>query len=629
MATPREVTVGPVSGTYGSLEAAEAAEQGDISASTGSDEYVVFLVEDFSDTARLGMGTGWKTEAPDNFILIKPDENCGHDGRAREVSGVGAEFPGMDLASPCSHVYVEDMVIKDPTTGGSSTGINLTVSTWDSGSIISLKRCVIHDKLSAPTTKYAINASEANLNFLAENCIIYGNQRPIDGRSAATCVLNHNVFFGGSALGPILDSSCEANNNYSGGHTSEDWWTGGSAPGGDYNASEDASAETDYTNGIGSLTASDQFNNASIGTSADFRLKAGADLIDAGGTGVGVTDDIEGNTRDASPDIGASEYVTAGGGVTGAAAIALSSLVPAAAGTVTPPSFDGVVSVDLSSLAVAAAGAASPPGFSGAAAIDLSSLAPQMSGTVTPPVFAGAVAQVLSSLLVNLSGTHVPPGISGSASIPLSSLVAAAAGTVSPPVFAGTVAQVLSSLVAAAAGTHNAPGSSGQIAVDLSPLGVAAAGTVVSPGIVGQAAITLSSLLVAAAGTSEPPVFSGAIAATLASLVVNAAGSHVAPGTSGAIALALSSLQVGASGTFSIPSRTGAIDIELASLIPSLIGDAVPPPRVGAIAITLSPLEVAAYGSLGLLVTAEGRRLLLAAAERSLLLDPAERDLLL
>ncbi len=69
---------------------------------------------------------------------------------------------------------------------------------------------------------------------------------------------------------------------------------------------------TNCKTGEPALTATNVFVQAATTGVLDFNLAAGSAPIDAGTTG-GPADDIFGTTRDASPDIGAVEYVAAGG----------------------------------------------------------------------------------------------------------------------------------------------------------------------------------------------------------------------------------------------------------------------------------------------------------------------------
>jgi hypothetical protein len=52
-------------------------------------------------------------------------------------------------------------------------------------------------------------------------------------------------------------------------------------------------------------------NEASTGPASDFRLQSSSPAIDAGSAGLGITSDLDGNTRDSHPDIGAYEFGSA------------------------------------------------------------------------------------------------------------------------------------------------------------------------------------------------------------------------------------------------------------------------------------------------------------------------------
>lgn len=321
MLTTTVVPVGP-NQTYTTLEGAEAATAKDITAATGSDEIIVFEVYDFQDTTACAIShANWVTSA-ENYIHVRPgvdgtDGDGAHDGRSRDVSGSGYQLAvsttrALSISSPANHVRIEGIDIKQTDTTGSEAAVNLILGSFDSGSDIRFIDCIIHDAKSSAGTAYTISASEANLNLIMENCIVYGNLRPIDTRSANSADYDHCTFYGGSDLGPLGTTESNFYNCYSGGHTTTDWWTGTTA-GGDYNGSEDTTATTEWGgNATNSLTASSQFNNASLGSSADFLLKSGSGCEGAGGSGSSVSVDIIGNARDGStPDLGASEYQAA------------------------------------------------------------------------------------------------------------------------------------------------------------------------------------------------------------------------------------------------------------------------------------------------------------------------------
>lgn len=71
------------------------------------------------------------------------------------------------------------------------------------------------------------------------------------------------------------------------------------------NSTNNMSSDTSGDTGLQSDVASDVFENVTEGTE-DFTLKSGSDAEDAG-TSISVTDDIGGNARGASPDLGAFE----------------------------------------------------------------------------------------------------------------------------------------------------------------------------------------------------------------------------------------------------------------------------------------------------------------------------------
>ena len=93
-----------------------------------------------------------------------------------------------------------------------------------------------------------------------------------------------------------------------------DYGTTGTAPGGDWNVSEDTTAATDFTNGVTEKVATDQFVSAALGATADFTPKEGADIIALVPRLAGVLTDILGNSRDSTTAAGAFEFTVAASG---------------------------------------------------------------------------------------------------------------------------------------------------------------------------------------------------------------------------------------------------------------------------------------------------------------------------
>jgi hypothetical protein len=241
----------------------------------------------------------------------------------------------------------------------------------------------------------------------------------------------------------------------------------------DYNATDNGTDGT--TNEINLQTGSpqtlaDTFTAHGTTFAADFSLVRS---INAGAQVGSITDDITGTTRADPPDVGAYEFVDAGGSVTGEGAGTLPSLTGAASGS---PIVTGTAAGTLPSLTGAAAGS---PIVSGTAEGTLPSLTGAAAGS---PVITGTAAGTLPSLVGAGSNDST---ITGTGEGTLPSLTGAASGS---PVVTGTAAGTLPSLTGESSGS---PVVSGLAAALLPSLSGAGAGT---PIIVGTGAGTLPSL---------------------------------------------------------------------------------------------------------------------------------------
>lgn len=153
------------------------------------------------------------------------------------------------------------------------------------------------------------------------NCVIQ-----VSGHTSSTCVQNHgsSSFYGctfiagsgASATVSILDGTCVAKNCYAGGGT-----VGYQVTTGSLTKTTCASSDTSGSSGLQSIAVNTtQFTNVTSG-SEDWALPGtGSALYGVGtdtsgdGAPLNFTVDINGATRTTTWDIGADEYITAGGG---------------------------------------------------------------------------------------------------------------------------------------------------------------------------------------------------------------------------------------------------------------------------------------------------------------------------
>jgi hypothetical protein len=165
------------------------------------------------------------------------------------------------------------------------------------------------------TTEVLANFQFAG-TYTLTNCLVVSNgHRSLRTNSSTTALTADHCGFAGGQAYQVLPTSeatftnCWSIHNAAGGH-SQNWYTGGTAPSGSHNASEDTSASTDFTNTKTNITPANEFTNATNDpTTADYTLSGGTDLV---GTGTGSeTIDITGATRTGSPDIGPFNYSSA------------------------------------------------------------------------------------------------------------------------------------------------------------------------------------------------------------------------------------------------------------------------------------------------------------------------------
>lgn len=196
-------------------------------------------------------------------------------------------------------------------------------------------KCIVHD--TVPTGNPATDNQDGvyvgvdGITVNVRNSIFYNLQRAavmiqIDTQTTAVlnifnctaykCVSSNNTLTFGqfsARAGTINVRNCAAfdkvNSNMSdfGKHAAASWGTSSN------NISSDTSATTTGLNSLNSKVATTQFVNVGAGIE-DFHLKTGADAIDVGVDLSGTfPDDIDGVNRSGTWDMGADEFVAAGG----------------------------------------------------------------------------------------------------------------------------------------------------------------------------------------------------------------------------------------------------------------------------------------------------------------------------
>lgn len=299
------VTIKDVGGDYTSLAAAESDNQQDL---TGTGTFT-FNCFDFQDTTALAIA-GWTTTASD-YIIISTELAERHDGRSRDVTGTGYQLTDTNTSGTLriaeEFVRIEGIDVKN--TGTSPQAIS-TPTTLSATSDIRIDKCICHDALASASSNYVLDLDENNAIFTVTNTIVYGKGRGSDFRGGNVTVRYCTYFTDAASHGILSDSGSDIKNTFAGGYSTEDFF--GTTTTGSHCASEDASADDQFTSSLINLTTANQFVNASLGSSADFTLKSGSDLEAAGTPIGGITTDIIGTTRDGTtPDIGAFEFISA------------------------------------------------------------------------------------------------------------------------------------------------------------------------------------------------------------------------------------------------------------------------------------------------------------------------------
>lgn len=207
----------------------------------------------------------------------------------------------------------------------------LSLFAWGSGTLATLQNCIVHDGVANGANNYGIYHRREKYDIF--NCIAY------DFQSTAELVGAYKYIAAPSSASRIYN--CTGHNAHASTDNDAYMFNGGndtdldirncigmdsdlanfvniSATGRDYNCSEDATAAG--ANSLINKTPGNQFTSL-VGGSEDYRLKAGADVIDEGYDFGSVANiDIQGRDRDAEGDtwdMGADEYVAAPVGLPG------------------------------------------------------------------------------------------------------------------------------------------------------------------------------------------------------------------------------------------------------------------------------------------------------------------------
>ena len=312
-------TINKTGEDYNTLTLWEAAKQGDLVAAGN-----IETAECYDDDGDLSesVAIAGSTTNSSNYLKITVASGDRHDGTASGggflLDATGTNSHGIRVENNYTRIHWVRIKGFGDGSFGAFSGIHLGLAT---GARVS--HCICHDENSGNSGQ-AFNIGNDNdpTDIIIWNCIGYGCNRAFRQRSDDTSALNNYLYnctgYGGTETYDIdFGSHWTAINCIAfGASTGNDFGSIAWESGSDYNLSEDDSAPG--ANSIHTVTDGANVDFVSTtGGSEDFHLDVDSDAIDAGTSSVSgtVTDDIDGDTRTGSYDIGADE-TTGGGGPT-------------------------------------------------------------------------------------------------------------------------------------------------------------------------------------------------------------------------------------------------------------------------------------------------------------------------
>jgi len=250
--------------------------------------------------------SGFTTSAA-GYILTECTGAARHNGISRSKSSAGYQLLASNDGLRLSEDYVRFVGIELGTSGSSPQAMDSQAV--GATSDIRFDECLFVCTNATVGSAFIFD-SVATQTMTLTNCLgIASGHRGVDIRNAVT-TMDHCGWAVSGQYAVAANAQNTITNTWAIGATTEDWWTGGTAPSGSHNASQDASVSTDYSNSVASITPSSEFTNpTAVPSTADFTLLDGS--LDAVGTG-SETLDITGASRTGTADIGPFNF--AGGG---------------------------------------------------------------------------------------------------------------------------------------------------------------------------------------------------------------------------------------------------------------------------------------------------------------------------
>ncbi len=309
---------------YSSLNVAENAEDGDITLSTGSDEYVVFECRSTGGTADTATVTviGWTTAA-DNYILVRAHVNHRPDGIYGNVSDsyrletVDAACISVDEA----YVRFDGLQVKITYATSDTFKICFQLGTSETDNDLRVDNCYVDCNPGATVKYIGMSLVGADSSPLIRNTIVVNFPRRGVQIAAGTAKLVNCTIAHISTVDGIRDTQSSVVCVNCAVFDTPDDFSG--VPNIDYCASDDG----DGTNAVAPSGADWDLEFTDPGND-DFRILNTGNLYQAGKSQTADSDvpstDIAGNPRtDGSESIGAFEFAATGDPVITPDALAL------------------------------------------------------------------------------------------------------------------------------------------------------------------------------------------------------------------------------------------------------------------------------------------------------------------
>jgi hypothetical protein len=316
----KTVTVKPSGGTYTTLAGAIAGEltaNADLTAMAGI--LTISIEGNWSgtpDTARVD--TAGFTTSASYYLLITTDSANKYTGKWDTTKYILA-FPGTGdwhaLSINTNYIWISGLQISIAGSFGSDHCIN--IGSVAAANLIKINNCGLKVAVDDTSNHHCITSLDEDAIVQMWNCVAWHTGTAAGGGNAiyaavgASWTFENCTIWGGNRGIQNKASVCKAINCIAGNTIAESFYDNAWVAGGGYCAGDDLFGTQPGANSHNSSTFS--FTDAANG---DFRLlSTDTGAIDLGTSGVtlGFTDDVEGHTRTGTWDIGADEYVAAGG----------------------------------------------------------------------------------------------------------------------------------------------------------------------------------------------------------------------------------------------------------------------------------------------------------------------------